>query len=241
MKKIANIFLILFTSIFFLNCEDTFLPPSLDYVSFGKSVYSAGVDPGGSATVDIPLYTANVTTSDRTVNVNVDGSGAAAGSYSIPSSVNIAGGTNEGTLTVALSDVDLGIGVNKLVITLEQGAEFYTGSSTTINYIQNCTEVTATLDITFDFWASETSWEIIDSLGGVVASGGGYSNGQTPISEIITLCGGRDYTLVFYDAYGDGMNDGATLGSYTLTIGGVEKASGGGSFGASESNSFDTN
>ena len=81
----------------------------------------------------------------------------------------------------------------------------------------------------------------IDSLGGVVASGGGYSRGQTPISEIITLCGGRDYTLVFYDAYGDGMNDGATLGSYTLTIGGVEKASGGGSFGASESNSFDTN
>ena len=37
------------------------------------------------------------------------------------------------------------------------------------------------------------------------------------------------------------MDDGDNIGSYTLTIGGVEKVSGGGAFGASESSSFDTN
>jgi hypothetical protein len=37
------------------------------------------------------------------------------------------------------------------------------------------------------------------------------------------------------------MNDGTNLGSYTLTISGVVKATGGGSFGASESTDFDTN
>ncbi len=64
---------------------------------------------------------------------------------------------------------------------------------------------------------------------------------KRPVSESIILCAGRDYTLVFYDEFSDGMDDGATLGSYTLTIGGVVKATGGGAFGASESNSFDTN
>lgn len=239
MKKIANIFLILLVSISLLNCEDTYLPPALDYVTFGTDTYSAGVDPGGSTTVDIPVYTAKVSGAATTFNVTVDGSNAAAGSYDVPASVTIAAGTNEGILTVSLSDVNLGIGVNRINITFEDVAGAYHGESTTLEYIQNCNEVTATLDITFDYYASETSWEFIDALGGVVATKG-YSDGESPVSESITLCAGRDYTLVFYDAYGDGMNDGDNLGSYSLTIGGTVKATGGGNFGASESNSFDT-
>jgi len=236
MKKIANIFLILFVSISLLNCEDTLEPSALDYIAFGTDTYSTGVDPGGSTTFDIPVYTAKVYSAATTFNVTVDGSNAAAGSYDVPASVSIAAGTNEGILTVSLSDVNLGIGVNEITINFEDVAGAYHGESTTLEYVQNCTEVTAILDIIFDSWSSESGWEIIDSLGGVVVSKNYSSDGLSPVSEEITLCDGRDYTLVFTDSWGDGMN-----GSYTLTIGGTVKVTGGGSFGASESNDFDTN
>jgi len=243
MKKIANIFLILLVSISLLNCEDTLEPSALDYIAFGTDKYSTGVDPGGSTTFDIPVYTAKVYSAAKTFNVIVDGSNAAAGSYDVPASVTVAAGTNEGILTVSLSDVNLGIGVNKIKINFEDVAGAYHGESTTLEYVQNCNEVTVTLDFNFDYYSDETGWFISDSLGGVVASkdAGGYARGIWTASESIVLCSGRDYTLTVTDRYEDGMDDGTNLGSYTLTFGGVVKATGGGSFGASESNSFDTN
>lgn len=227
----------------FNSCGDDFEgTEELNYVTFGKSTYSAGVDVNGTAVVEIPVYTTNIVSSDRTFNVSVDQTktNAAAGSYTVPTTVTVEGGKNEGILSVSLSDLNLGIGVNKLVISFDAAPELFKGGSTTINYIQNCTEVTGTLDITFDSYSSETSWEFIDSLGGVVLASPDYPDGKAPVSESITLCAGRDYTLVFYDSYGDGMNDGVNLGSYTLTIDGVVKVTGGGGFGDSESTAFDT-
>ena len=240
MKKIKYIFLALATVMFLYNCEDTYVPDAAAYVTFGESDYSTGIDVGGSTTVDIPVFTADVVSTDRTFELTTDGSGAASGSYSVPTSVTVPAGTNEGTFTVSLSDIDLGIGVNKVVIGLMPEAGLSTSGDTTISYIQNCTEVTATLDFIFDFYSSETGWYITDSLDGVVVEGGGYSDGQGTASESIALCAGRDYTLFVTDAFGDGMDDGSFLGSYTLTIGGVVVATGGGSFGESESNAFDT-
>ena len=155
--------------------------------------------------------------------------------------VLVPSGSQEGILTLTLSDVDLGIGVNDLVIGFSGEDGLFNGAPTTVSYTQQCNEVAAVLDFTFDFYASETEWSIIDALDSVVASGGGYSNGQGTTSENITLCAGRDYTLTVTDEFSDGMDDGDNIGSYTLTIGGVEKVSGGGAFGASESSSFDTN
>ena len=242
MKKTANLLLILFSFIFLQSCEDEqFDASAFDYVGFESSSYTAGVDVGGTTTVTIPVYASKAGTA--TVSVSVDGSGAGAGSYDVPTSVSIPSGSNEGTLTVTLSDSNLGIGVNRLVISFGDDLTSSTssGGSTTISYTQNCAEVTATLDFSFDYWSSETSWDIKDSLGGVVVSGGGYVDGQGTASETITLCQGRSYTLTVYDAFEDGMNDGVNpLGSYTLTIGGVTKATGGGLFGASETNAFDT-
>ena len=242
MKKIANIFLILLVSISLLNCEDALTPPDLDYVAFGSDTYSTGVDPGGSTTFDIPVYTAKVNSVATTFNVTVDGSNAAAGSYDVPASVTIAAGSNEGILTVSLSDVNLGIGVNKITISFEDVAGAYRGEPTNLEYTQNCNEISGTLDIVFDGYGSETAWEISDALGSVVASKdvGSYSDGQASVSETITLCVGRDYTFTITDDYGDGLSYPAD-GTYTLTIGGAVKASGGGNFGTSESTAFDTN
>lgn len=247
MKKTINIFLIIFSFVFLQNCEDEQFESSLMYVSFGDSTYSTGVDVGGSTTIDVAVYTSQIVASDVSFNVVVDASSnAASGSYTVPSTVTVPSGSNKGVLTVALTDTNLGIGINKLVLKFDSVTAGYgNGGSTTVEYVQNCTEVTGTLALTFDRWGSEVSWNIKDALGGVVASGGGYSDtgSGTSTSDTIqiTLCAGRSYTFTALDAYGDGWG---SVGSYTLTIGGVVKVSGDGTLGGtgvSETTSFNTN
>mgnify|MGYP006172176927 FL=1 len=228
MKTIIKTFLVLLVSVSLFNCEDTLEPSALDYIAFGTDKYSTGVDPGGATTFDIPVYTAKVYSAATTFNVTVDGAKAAAGSYDVPASVSIAAGSNEGVLTVSLSDVNLGIGINEITINFKDEAGSYHGESTTLAYVQNCTDITATLDLSFDRWGSEVYWEIRDSLDGLVVSTGGYPDtgaGTTTTDSVaITLCAGRSYTFLALDAYGDGWG-----GDYTLTIGGVVKFTGDGS------------
>ena len=243
MKKISFIIITFLSFFLFNNCEEETIADNVfNYITFGAEGYSTIVPLEGSTTIDVLVLTSKASGSDRTFNVVVDqASTAAAGSYSIPSTVVVPSGSQEGILTLTLSDVDLGIGVNDLVIGFSGEDGLFNGAPTTVSYTQQCNEVAAVLDFTFDFYASETEWSIIDALDSVVASGGGYSNGQGTTSENITLCAGRDYTLTVTDEFSHGMHDGDNIGSYTLTIGGVEKVSGGGAFGASESSSFDTN
>lgn len=243
--KTINTFLILFLSLVVLTgCEndETIAISEIEYITFGTLDYSVGIDPGGSETIEIPVYTGNIASSDRSFDISIDATNAGAGSFSIPSSVTIPGGTNEGTLVVTLSDVNLGIGINYLSIEFANDGDIFTGEAAEIDYVQNCTEVTATLNFVFDFYSEETGWRITDALGGIVASKAiGTYAGRATATENIQLCAGRDYTLIITDQYGDGMFDGVNSGSYTLTIGGVVKVSDGGSFGATQSNEFDTN
>jgi len=128
------------------------------------------------------------------------------------------------------------------------------------------------LTIRFDGFPAQSSWDITDAGGNVVASGGTYSGtpANSNLTESACLPDGC-YTLNFYDALGNGLcpfratansagtfitpgtliNPGsvvATLGTvvtpglcgnYTLSdfMGGT-LASGGGSFGSLESNTF---
>jgi hypothetical protein len=241
MKKIANIFFLAITCILLQNCEDEQFESSLNYVTFGDTLYSTAVDVDGTTTLDITVYTSKKVNSDTTFDIVVDEStNAADGSYSLPSSVTIPSGSNEGTLTVTLSDLDLGIGVNTVVLNFDpENADYILGASTDVQYIQNCNEAIATLDIVFDGYGSEIEWYITDSLGDDVVSGGPYSDGQATASETISLCQGRDYTFTITDSYGDGISYPAD-GTYTLTVAGETQASGGGDFGSSESTDFDT-
>lgn len=239
MKKIIYNILILALIVGFHSCDESIVE-EVEYVTFGADSYSTGVDVGGSATFDIPVYTTNITGSDRSYAVMVDeSSDAAAGSYTVPSAVTIPAGSNSAMLTIALTDTNLGIGVNNLVINFANDEGYFTGESTTLGYIQNCDEITGTVDITFDGYGSETTWEILDALGGVVASGGNYADGQAQASNEVVLCQGRDYTFVIKDSFGDGLSF-PNNGTYTLTVDGVVKVSGGGDFGSEESTPFDT-
>lgn len=241
MKTLKLLFFATIAILTFNSCEQNVEPLGTNYITFSESTFSTGVDVGGTTTLDVTVFTANITGSDRSFEVMVDGSGAAAGSYTVPSSFTIPGGTNKGTISVELSDTNLGIGVNKIVLDLGVQEGLSIAGPTTISYIQNCTEVTATLDIVFDGYGSETGWTITDSLGGVVASkeAGDYTDGQTSAQESIVLCAGRDYTFTITDSFGDGLSFPAN-GTYSLSVGGTAKANGGGDFGASEATAFDT-
>lgn len=240
MKKIVYNLLILTLVACFTSCDESIIE-EVEYVTFGADEYSTGVDVGGSASFDIPVYTTNLSSADRSFNVIVDteGSNAASGSYTVPSSITIPAGSNEGMLTIGLTDTNLGIGVNNLVINFADGEGFFTGESTTLGYIQNCNELNGSVDIIFDGFGSEITWEIIDSLGGVVVSGGPYADGQASVAAPVVLCAGRDYTFTILDSFGDGLSF-PSNGTYTFTVDGDVKASGGGDFGSEQSTEFDT-
>lgn len=228
MKKILNILAIAFSVILIQGCDfeqglGNFAP---DRVSFG-SLDQIGVDVSSTATATVSIYATTVSGSDRSFNITADGTNAGAGSYTVPASVTIPGGTNVGTFDVTLSDSNLGIGTNRLVLTLESTTGLV-GEPITISYVQNCTESNGTIDLAYDRWGSEVTWVIRDALNGVVASGGPYADtgaGTSNTQSInVSLCQGRSYTLTVTDSWGDGWGAGSSV---TLTTGGVVRATSG--------------
>lgn len=73
-----------------------------------------------------------------------------------------------------------------------------------------------TMDLVTDTYGAETTWNIIDEFGTLVAEGGPFVDAQT--SYIQNACVGNGcYTLNVYDSYGDGMQYEGVEGYYILT------------------------
>jgi len=97
------------------------------------------------------------------------------------------------------------------------------------------------LSITFDNYPEETSWEVKDSTGAIVASGGTYASqadGSTLNISVGCLPDGC-YDFIMKDSYGDGICCSYGNGSYTLTNSdtGATLASGG-SFTSTDTTNF---
>lgn len=101
-----------------------------------------------------------------------------------------------------------------------------------------CEDTEVTLTINLDNYPEETSWQIANDAGTVVASGGTYGNLPDGSTVVEDICLSDDcYTFTIFDSYGDGICCGYGNGSYSLTEGGTVLASGG-QFGSSESTDF---
>ena len=99
-----------------------------------------------------------------------------------------------------------------------------------------CTNVN--INFVFDNYPEETSWQILNSSGQVVESGGTYGSQADGSSLTITKClAAGCYTFKINDSYGDGICCSYGNGSYSVTSNGTTLASGG-SFGSSESTNF---
>lgn len=104
---------------------------------------------------------------------------------------------------------------------------------------------TLTLNLTTDDYGGETSWDVKDASGNVVASGDNYGDNAT-VTETINLPDGQCYRFTIYDSYGDGICCQYGNGQYSLTDASgtvlIAQASGSNPFnGSSSSKNFRTN
>ena len=100
----------------------------------------------------------------------------------------------------------------------------------------SCNDHSLTLTLNTDNYGSETSWVINNSQGSGIANGSGYAS-NTQYNEQLCLTDGT-YSLVMSDSYGDGMCCNVGNGSYSLTYGSTELASGA-SFSSTDSTTFE--
>jgi regulation of enolase protein 1 (concanavalin A-like superfamily) len=102
----------------------------------------------------------------------------------------------------------------------------------------SCNDNALELDLSFDTFSSETSWEITDANGFEVAAGGNYSGlGNTNLTEDICLPDGC-YELTVFDSFDDGMCCSFGAGGYSLQDAENNILASGGEFGSSETTEF---
>lgn len=242
MKKNIYLFLASIALLSFSSCEDTSVK-ALDtsFASFVTNTIDIGVEAGSETSKEVKIYTTNITGSDRTIPVLIaDGTDADAGSYTVPSTVTIPGGSNVGSLMIDIKDVGLELSTDKsLVIRLESSEAMITGETLTVALSQLCPNsgVKLKLNLTFDSWAEEAAWRIKDASGDVVLASitpfnyGAYAGISGSITIADCLAAGT-YTIEVYDQYGDGGTD------YSVTANGVLVFSASGNYGAGVSESF---
>ena len=107
------------------------------------------------------------------------------------------------------------------------------------------THVDVTVQIVTDAYGSETTWNIKDANGATVLSGGPYANlgaagttNETPVSG--TLSTQTCHTFTIYDSYGDGIDAGYGVGSFTVTDGSGYILATGGQFSDEDGAAFKT-
>lgn len=239
MKKITFLLLIAVFSLAINSCEnDDPKTEDLNYIGFESTSFNFPVDIDGTSDDIIYVYTTNTTNSDRvyTIDINVDLTTADPSSYTIPTTVTIPANKNVGEIPVVISDINIGVSGKTLVLKFAAVEDLYTSDDVQVNVTQNCPGNELYLDIIFDGYASECSWELLDSDDSIVASGSGYKDGTESYSTSFCL-GEGTYTYSIYDAYGDGLTY-PTTGGVTLTKAGVELVNINGAFGDDESVTF---
>jgi hypothetical protein len=239
MKKIF-FFILLLAPLFMLNsCEDEVLgTKDLNYITFEATARNVGVAIGGTTDHEFKVYTTQITGTDRTFPVNVVAAAttADAAAYTVPATVTVPANTNVGTLKITLKDVNIGTAGKKLALELGAQEGLFKGGILTLTINQICTQNDVSLNILFDGYASETTWELKNSSGAVIATGGGYADGLASTSAKWCLPNGT-YTFTINDAYGDGLSY-PNNGNATITKGTTVLVSIVGDFGATATATF---
>lgn len=229
MKKTANILLILFSFILFQNCEDTYAP-SLDYVTFEKTSMIFGVDPEGTGSLEVKVFTTEVSSSERQFTIGVVEEGTNASGYTVPNFVIVPANTNVGSFTVTANgpDIDPANG-NTVVIEITDADGSFKGKTIKLNLKQVCPYTELILAIAFDSYPEEQYWGIYDMDDVLLYEGGidGAYEGESSLSQKFCLAPGS-YQFLMGDVWGDGG------GAYSLTYDGVTLHASDGDYGTGE-------
>ena len=208
MKKIT-LLLFAFIAMFSLNsCEDNVDPSGVNYVTFESATYDFGVDIGASNTNDIKIYTANITGSARTFTVNVVAAGTSAdpASYVVPTTVSVPANSNVGTLSITVSDINIGSAGQTIELAFGAESGLFPGANIVLNIRQVCPWNDVSVKLTFDQWPEEASYVLSDGTNVVDSTTAGAfatAPDNSDWTKAFCLADGT-YTFTINDAYGDG-------------------------------------
>jgi len=171
------------------NCSST-VSPVFSFINHGTSLLT-------SCTINYQLNNGTVATIDWTGSLNSNQSA----SVNLPD-LTAADGNN--TLVVWITNVN------------GNGADDITSNDTsTFNFSAiSGTASFFNIQITFDDYPEETSWELVNAGGTTVASGAGYTGGTINL-DVCVPAGCYDFTII--DDYGDGICCAYGDGIYTVT------------------------
>lgn len=239
-NKILSIICLVVLAVSVNNCEseeNARVTTPNGFLQLDSEAATLAENSGDVITTSVLLGT-NVKSTDVTVNFTVTSSDASRYTFSPASgTLVIPAGEVSADITFEAVDNDDQDGDIDVVLSLSEtsdlpigiGGQGVNGVSKTISIIDDnvpCNNVL--VSVTTDRWGSETSWQITDDMGAIVASDGPYedlpSNDDLPtINTTVNLDDGC-YTFTIFDSYGDGMD----VGSYIVTCGALIHAQGGG-------------
>jgi hypothetical protein len=251
MKKVLYTALVL-CSFIFVACDneidaDATSVSDYEFISFQDDVLSFELNQSGTSARTITVYNSRKSSSDKIYNLEVlpiefnDGQGTTISSdfYSVPSSVTIPANASSAQFDVTITDNGFGSG-DRLVLGFADDNTALNPHPLRMDIVIVCPVNELILDITFDNYAEETSWELYSDVSTnptLIASGSGYDDlDDQSIQERLCIDNG-DFGFVIYDAYSDGICCSFGQGSYSLTVNG-EIIHQGGSFGANEVTTF---
>jgi hypothetical protein len=246
MKKIVSLFSVL-ALVLFASCSEDDSNNVPEAFFFTSSSASFPVSDEGGDFIVLEISSTQKSSVDRTFSIAVDEEASSEdllpAMYSLESNqVVIPAGSFSTTVKVfgnyeALPEE----GSVDLVVKIADSEEALSDkNAATVNMFRFCTPEAVSLAFVFDFYASETTWNVKNPSGVTLYSGGPYTDGRAPLTVPMELCSGN-YSITVNDAYGDGMFDGAVNGSFTVTQNGVTLATGGGNFGSTTTVNFTVN
>jgi hypothetical protein len=147
-----------------------------------------------------------------------------------------------GSTNVNLPAITLANGANSIVVTVvnPNGSTDENPNNNSVSISCNAIvgpTVIVNVDITFDDYSEETSWEIVQNGNVLASSNGLYPAGGTSVSESVCLAPGC-YDFVISDDYGDGLCCAYGNGSYEVSNAAGTSLAAGGNFTDSETTNF---
>jgi len=205
-------------SFFFSSCDkEEVEAPGTNYVAFQGQAVDVEVELNGLSSQNVSLYSANITDSDRTFNVEVLASSTIDPTYtSVPSTVTIPAGSNKGDLSISINDY-AGLAGEPVTLVLNVTEPNASGSSIgeplTMNVFRECLENRLFFYAVFDDYPEEVYWRIVDTNTGITVAAasptpayGAYAGREGYINLPICISDG-DYVFQVLDAYGDGAGE----------------------------------
>lgn len=213
-------------------------------VTYPNDVASQGISNVPDLLCDLAAFSPNFTL--RNAGSNTLTSATIEYSYNgvAQMDINWTGSLAQGeTESIALAEMTPSAGTNTIEVSVSNpngGADDNSVNNNAVSTLESAAQGVQLFDITIttDDYASETTWEVTNQGGGVIASGGDSYENNTTYEEEVMLPGDGCYTFTLFDSFGDGICCAYGEGSYSVVDGDGTTLLSGGEFGNEDGGTF---